>query len=258
MVKAVVFFDLDGTLLNAETKLDRDVIQAIHTLQQNDIQPVIATGRNVFEIHNVLKQTGINTLVSANGSYVVNDGKTIFTANITTALITKLTHFIHDNNDSYAVLNSQTDRINRVTTNVKKTYHFINSPIPIINPVFWQSNSIQMMLVFTTPDHDEQYRSTFGDDLSFYRQTPYSLDVVSAGGSKLSGINRLLSLPAYQNVPTYAFGDGNNDLSMFEAVDHPIAMGNALDTVKAASEFVTKSNTEHGIVSGLNHFHLLS
>ncbi len=34
MVKAITFFDLDGTLLNAKTQLDQDVIDAMHQLQK--------------------------------------------------------------------------------------------------------------------------------------------------------------------------------------------------------------------------------
>ena len=36
-----------------------------------------------------------------------------------------------------------------------------------------------------------------------------------------------------------AFGDGENDLSMFGAVGTSVAMGNAQDTVKAAATYVT-------------------
>ena len=42
--------------------------------------------------------------------------------------------------------------------------------------------------------------------------------------------------------------DGENDLSML-ALGHSIAMGNALDTVKAQCEFVTDTNEEDGIAN---------
>lgn len=44
-----------------------------------------------------------------------------------------------------------------------------------------------------------------------------------------------------------AFGDGENDLPMFRAVGHAVAMGNAWDTVKAEAELVTTSVDEDGI-----------
>lgn len=51
---------------------------------------------------------------------------------------------------------------------------------------------------------------------------------------------------------TYAFGDGLNDLEMFELVKYPVAMGNAFDIVKKSASYVTTSNDEDGIVNGLH------
>ncbi|MBC1434818.1 HAD hydrolase family protein [Listeria rocourtiae] len=45
------------------------------------------------------------------------------------------------------------------------------------------------------------------------------------GDSKTQGIAKLLEVMDFEDVPTYAFGDGMNDLEMFEAVDYAIAMG---------------------------------
>ena len=58
-------------------------------------------------------------------------------------------------------------------------------------------------------------------------------------------------------APTYAFGDGLNDLSMFERVDYSIAMGNSQATVKEAATFITRSNDENGIPYALTHFGLI-
>jgi hydroxymethylpyrimidine pyrophosphatase-like HAD family hydrolase len=44
-----------------------------------------------------------------------------------------------------------------------------------------------------------------------------------------------------------AFGDGLNDLSMIKAARYSVAMGNAVDEVKAAAGFVTATNDEDGV-----------
>jgi HAD-superfamily hydrolase, subfamily IIB len=67
MYQAVVFFDLDGTLLQDDKTLSSTVIQAITQLRQNHVLPVIATGRNLFEIQYVLQQTGIDSAVRPMG-----------------------------------------------------------------------------------------------------------------------------------------------------------------------------------------------
>ena len=54
-----------------------------------------------------------------------------------------------------------------------------------------------------------------------------------------------------------AFGDGENDLSMFSAVGTSVAMGNAQDTVKAAATYVTTAVDDDGIYNAAKHFGLL-
>ena len=44
-----------------------------------------------------------------------------------------------------------------------------------------------------------------------------------------------------------AFGDGNNDLEMFQAVDNGIAMGNGSDDLKAIARDVCGKVSEDGI-----------
>lgn len=48
-------------------------------------------------------------------------------------------------------------------------------------------------------------------------------------------------------VRTYAFGDGLNDVSMFEAVDYSVAMKNARERLKDVSNEVTSIAEEDGI-----------
>ncbi|WP_282801871.1 Cof-type HAD-IIB family hydrolase [Secundilactobacillus kimchicus] len=257
MVKAVTFFDLDGTLLNAQTKLDADVIEAMHVLRKNDVLPVISSGRNLFEIRDIMAQTGIDSVVSANGDYVILNGQPIYEARFDLALMQQFDTFTSEKTgDAFAALNDQGARLNKPSQVADQAYDHVNSPVPAVDNQFWQTAAVYMMIVFT--DHnDELYQQTFADDFTFYRNTPYSMDIVIKGGSKQTGMKQLLNRTQFKGVPTYAFGDGNNDISMLELVDHPIAMGNALPHVKPYAEFVTTANIDHGIVNGLKHFDLI-
>ena len=50
--------------------------------------------------------------------------------------------------------------------------------------------------------------------MTFYRQLTLHLDVVNRGISKGTGMNILLNQPALRDIPTYAFGDGYNDIPL--------------------------------------------
>ena len=49
----------------------------------------------------------------------------------------------------------------------------------------------------------------------------------------------------------------NNDISMFKAAGHGIAMGNACDELKEIAEYVTDSVNDDGIYHAFKHYHLI-
>jgi hydroxymethylpyrimidine pyrophosphatase-like HAD family hydrolase len=51
-----------------------------------------------------------------------------------------------------------------------------------------------------------------------------------------------------------AFGDNFNDLSMLQSVGLGVAMGNAVEEVKACADLVIGSNTESGIAEIVNKY----
>ena len=46
------------------------MLDALETLKENNILPVIATGRSVAAVSDVLDLTGIDSIVAMNGQYV--------------------------------------------------------------------------------------------------------------------------------------------------------------------------------------------
>ncbi|MGF7436734.1 Cof-type HAD-IIB family hydrolase [Lentilactobacillus senioris] len=257
MYKALTFFDLDNTLLNAQTQVDPEVADAMHQLMSNNILPVISTGRNLFEIPHVMEATGISTVVSANGDFVVYEGKPVYEATFSNQQAKELSEYAKTFEESIVVLNDKGARINFNTEFAQGAYDSVNSTVPPVGAEeFWIANPVYMMLVMTK-GHDEDYRNKFDDQFTFYRNTPSSMDIVIKGNSKSHGIQELIKNAGLEDIPTYAFGDGNNDIPMLDFVDHAVAMGNALDHVKPYAEFVTTANTDHGIVNGLKHFDLI-
>ena len=53
------------------------------------------------------------------------------------------------------------------------------------------------------------------------------------------------------------FGDGKNDIDMFEYTKISVAMGNADDDVKKASDYVTDDIDEDGLYNALKHFEII-
>ena len=59
------------------------------------------------------------------------------------------------------------------------------------------------------------------------------------------------------NIKTVACCRGHNDKEMIEYVDLGIAMGNAIDKVKNAANYVTSDIDNDGIYNALKHFNII-
>ena len=60
-MKGFVFFDLDGTLLNGESKVDASTAEAIQTLKNNGYEPFIATGRSPAATRDIMESAIIHS-----------------------------------------------------------------------------------------------------------------------------------------------------------------------------------------------------
>lgn len=97
----------------------------------------------------------------------------------------------------------------------------------------------------------EQARKDLGNDYWLGLTSPKWLEILNKGVNKGTALTRLMEKLQIDKSSCIAFGDGENDLDMLEAAGMGIAMGNALDGVKAKADFVTASNNEDGIYEAL-------
>lgn len=251
----VAFFDLDNTLLDDHSQITPEVATAIHQLRDNQYLPVINTGRAPREIKDIRNQTGIDTFISLNGSYIEHDQQSLYEGRIPTDLIAHLVELADQLGDAVSFYTTSEIKTTKVDQNSMAAYHLIHTEIPQADPKFYQHQDILMLLLLNR-HHDQQYLEQF-PQLTYYRNSPYSIDTVLKGNSKMNGIKELLKRLDLESVPTYGFGDGPNDISMLAFVDHPVVMGNGIPEAKAVAEFITTANTDHGIVNGLKHFNLI-
>lgn len=253
--RGTVFFDLDGTLLNSHSEVDDSVAEAVHKLKENNYLPVISTGRSMSEIDAATKTTGIDTYITLNGSFVQSQEKVIYQSNIAPELIAQVIAQASEFNETISMHAPQDTYLNEITPFTEEFYRAVHLDTPPVDPNFYRQNDVPMIIVVSGGDA-KRYQDKFSE-LKFYKTGPYSIDAVNDGVSKMSGIKHLLQSLALTDKPTYAFGDGTNDLAMIKMVDYGIAMGNGLDAVKEAATYVTTENINGGIVNGLKHYNLI-
>lgn len=72
--------------------------------------------------------------------------------------------------------------------------------------------------------------------------------------SKASGIEWVLAHHGLTWDNVMAFGDSENDIPMIKSAKYGIAMGNAIDSVKAVATYTTTNCGENGIKNAIEHF----
>ncbi len=248
-------FDLDGTLLQPDHMPAPDTLIALRQLRRNGGLPVIATGRNRFEVAAAIAASGITSLIAANGAFVQLNGRQIAERPLAPALIEKLNAYATAHNEPVAWYDQNSMALNKTSADTIDNYHALGFEAPVV-PGWWTDHRVDFMFVFDR-QHDRELQAAFTGELTMVRNNPRGLDVTADGVSKATGLQALIAAGNYGGVPTYTFGDAANDLPLFRAVAHPIAMANGTEEVQAAAEYVTGDYRHSGIAQGLRHYHLI-
>lgn len=258
MERSVIFFDIDGTLLNHNKELPSSTKEAIFKLKEQGHEVAIATGRAPFMFEDLRKELDIRTFVSYNGQYVVLNNEVLYANPLNIPSLEKLTEAALHNNHPVVFMDHEDMKANVPEHNyIKESIATLKiSCFPTHDPHYYKGRELYQTLLFCPEGEEQQYEQEF-QDFDFVRWHPVSVDILPKGGSKAKGIEKLVEKLEFPEERQYAFGDGLNDIEMLLAIKNSVAMGNAEETVKAAAKYVTKSVEDDGILHGLQLVGLL-
>jgi Cof subfamily protein (haloacid dehalogenase superfamily) len=257
VMKKIVFFDIDGTLLDHEKSLPSTTKQAIQQLKDNGVFVAIATGRAPFMFESLREELDIDSYVSFNGQYVVFENEVIYKNPLLKEELKRLHKDAERYNETPIVfMNEKTMKASQKSDRITEAIATLKFAPPEENKDFYQDHDIYQSLLFCTTEEEHRFIGKY-DHFHFIRWHPYSIDVLPKGGSKAEGIKKFMERAGFKMEDVYAFGDGLNDIEMLQAVGQGVAMGNALPEVKEHADYVTKDVAEDGILHGLKEIGLL-
>jgi len=257
MDNKMVFFDIDGTLLDHDKKLPEATKRAIQMLKKQGTKVAIATGRAPFMFADLREELGITTYVSFNGQYVVYEGEVIYKNPLNKNTLHHLTGFAEENNHPLVFMDE-----NRMKASiedhpfVQKSIGSLKINLPEVDPHYYKDNDVLQALLFCEEDVEHFFHQQY-KDFQFIRWHEMSTDILPLGGSKAEGIKKMLEILRIPREHVYAFGDALNDKEMLEFVGTGVAMGNAVDEIKNIADIVTKPVDQEGIKYGLELVGLL-
>ncbi|UQZ83270.1 Putative bifunctional phosphatase/peptidyl-prolyl cis-trans isomerase [Paenibacillus konkukensis] len=255
--RSMIFFDIDGTLLDRRKCLPPSAKEAVLALKQAGHEVAFATGRSPFMMEELRKELGIDSFVGFNGQYVMLKDAVIYRNPIPTERLRELTECARSAGHPLVYLDHE-----GMKSSVPR-HAYIEAGIgslqyehPDHDPDYYIGRDIYQTMLFCAEEDEAGYVGRLSG-LDFIRWHPFSMDVLPSGGSKAQGIERLIGRLGFARENVYAFGDHFNDVEMLRYVGHGIAMGNAPASVKQAARYITRDVGQDGIAYGLELVGLL-
>ena len=136
-MKKVIFFDIDGTLIdshNGKKDISSRVKQSLRDLQRRGHYVFIATGRPYAFLSKVIREFGFDGYVLANGAHVIVDGKKIHSKAIDNGILKNLVSHLGNKNLEF-VLEDETCVYAVSYTHLRSR---IQRPMPVQKEELWR------------------------------------------------------------------------------------------------------------------------
>lgn len=254
MKKKYMFFDIDGTLTCGVigmkpliSDLTKDTLKA---LKNAGHFIAIATGRPYFMCSDIAKEVEITNIVCNGGNDVYIDGVCKQEAPLNYKVAISLIHQCMEKDIAFAV--SISNDLIRYTHNdafskLLNHSHFLGELR--IEPNFCYENKAYKRLFI---DKSRAAELDFHGLLvgSSYKEAY----VIVEPDDKYHGIEVMMKHLQAPLEDVVVFGDGNNDIRMFEQAAISVAMGNAVPKLKEIATFITHDSDKDGIAYACEHF----
>lgn len=267
----IAFFDVDGTLCDSSGEVLDTSRESIKKFRDEGNLAYICTGRSKPEILDDILSVGFDGVIGAGGGYVVVEDKVIKHLTMPKDSVENIVAFFKQHDIGYYL--ESNDGLFGSENCIRKIKEEIKTIADKTGESFKELDDKNQWFYDVLDSHKGQHidygnvnkisfinntlpfsdiADTFGKQFHMYHSTvplfgPESGEIAVRGIDKKKAVSYVLEYLDMPKNKAIAFGDGDNDISMFEAVGYGIAMDNATDKLKSIAHEVTKDADEHGI-----------
>lgn len=252
--RRLIAVDCDGTLFDGDGYPSRRTCEVMERVVDSGHHIVAATGRSRFTAcDRLMAITGMQYLVCSNGAYAwdmqtgVLVWESVMKQSVTTQIVRQLRDVFPDVSFGWETRSGMgyEDTFAELAGGIAELENGGQAGDP------WSQDLYKLKVrrpgVFRM-DLQREVATVLGDGVCEITTSgaPF-VEITGLGSHKATGLEKTAARLGFTAADTIVFGDNHNDLSMFEWAGHAVAMGNALDSVRARAHAVTLSNTDHGV-----------
>ena len=270
--------DIDGTIINSNREVSNYTIEVVRKLPALGIHFALATGRSKEGAFRIANQIGLEPsqygVISLNGLRVYQGNQELlFEEKGLTYEDCQVLEKIGKNfylgvlycfdDKVYLQMDDRTYQDYTIALNPDKLRYFkedtsANTILSLTEIKHRFEKGDQMLKVVFMQSDDymdliiKRVQKACPLDYECFLVGPGWVEIMPSTVNKGTALSRYAKLLNLDLKSTVAFGDAENDISMFKVVNKCIAMENAFPTLKEIASDITKSNYEDGVAVAIS------
>ena len=263
----LLFFDVDGTLMNEERVIPASALQALSAAKEAGNLVFVNSGRTSGMLHGVMSAVPADGFLCGCGTELLYQGRQLYYH----ALSEEMKQQVMAASDRYGVLVFLEGRsgwhcqpssaLLETHPALQETYervlYYVGNEGGIDSTPYEGAYEISKFCVQADAASDiEGFKKDFAQDFTLIDRRDGFYECVPKDHSKGIAVDQILKHFGCSREDAYAFGDSTNDLEMFLHCDHTIAMGQHDPALDPYTEFVTAEVDQDGIAKAVAHFGL--
>lgn len=251
-----IFFDIDGTLVNYKNKqylIPDSTRKTIKRLKEKGHLVGIATGRQLSTALPICRELNIDNLVSDGGYGLMYKGKIIHINPLEKEKVIPFTKELLEKKIPFAyMINPEINELyaSPLMLADKEIHNFETIPVNIDESFNYTKHDVYKIFFESYKGQEDMIKSIDVRKIMRY----FDNHLAYEPDDKYKGVKELVELDGGNVEDIVFFGDGLNDIPMFEHVPFNIAMGNAIDELKEIACFITKDIEDDGIEYACQYF----
>lgn len=262
MNKKIIFFDIDGTLLDEKTmSVPQSTLEAIKRAQKKGHLCFINTGRPISTIDSIITDIPFDGYICGCGTYIQYHQQVLFHNQLDVDLRRKVVQAIEDYQvdtmleGKDGVYFSQNLKHPFIQT-IQKRYQEVGFSVQTFS--YHDDVAFDKFTAWYQPDTPiEGFKNLLQNDFQIIQRAIDFIEIVPKPFSKATGIQYLIDQLGYTIEDTISLGDSTNDLAMLTYTQESIAMGNSHPELFEKVSYITSAVDQDGIYNALKHFHLI-